>query len=60
MSFDWDRTRPNFFRRYKWAFRAEYDAFESPVVAPPELHEFIRICGYLLMVRYLRLAVSKA
>ncbi|KAF8172074.1 Mak10 subunit, NatC N-terminal acetyltransferase-domain-containing protein [Pholiota molesta] len=31
------------------AFRAEYDAFESPVVAPPELHEFIRICGYLLM-----------
>ncbi|KAF8959765.1 Mak10 subunit, NatC N-terminal acetyltransferase-domain-containing protein [Flammula alnicola] len=48
MSFDWDRTRPNFFRRYKWAFRAEYDAYEAPVIAPPELHEFIRTCGEIL------------
>ncbi|KAF9480902.1 hypothetical protein BDN70DRAFT_877091 [Pholiota conissans] len=48
ISFDWDRTRPNFFRRYKWAFRAEYDAYESPVICPPELHEFIRICGEIL------------
>ncbi|KDR82005.1 hypothetical protein GALMADRAFT_221894 [Galerina marginata CBS 339.88] len=53
MSFDWTRIRPNFFRRYKWAFRAEYDIFESPVVAQPELHEFIRACGEILQFRQL-------
>ncbi|KAF8162736.1 Mak10 subunit, NatC N-terminal acetyltransferase-domain-containing protein [Crassisporium funariophilum] len=45
MSFDWDRMRPNFYRRYKWAFRSEYDDFESSVVAQPELHQFVAICG---------------
>jgi len=50
MSFDWARTRPNFYRRYKWAFRAEYDNFENPVVAQPELHTFIHLCGSILKV----------
>ncbi|KAJ3500829.1 hypothetical protein NLJ89_g9616 [Agrocybe chaxingu] len=45
MSSDWDRMRPNFYRRYKWAFRAEYDASDVPVVAQPELHMFIRTCA---------------
>ena len=51
MTFDWDETRPNFFRRYKWAFRAEYDLFEAPDVATPEMHGFIRACGGLIRVR---------
>jgi len=50
MSFDWSGTRPNFYRRYKWAFRAEYDSSEIPVVAQPELHLFIRECGEILEV----------
>lgn len=45
MSFDWARIRPNFHRRYKWAFRAEYDESETPVVAQPELYRFIQACG---------------
>lgn len=53
MTFDWDETRPNFFRRYKWAFRAEYDLFEAPDVATPEMYRFIRACGGLIRVRCL-------
>ncbi|KJA19072.1 hypothetical protein HYPSUDRAFT_144144 [Hypholoma sublateritium FD-334 SS-4] len=48
MTFDWDETRSNFFRRYKWAFRAEYDLFEAPDVVTPEMHRFIRACGGLI------------
>ena len=44
-SFDWARIPPNFFRRYKWAFRSCYDDLETPVVAPPELYRFIKACG---------------
>ena len=39
------RIRPNFDRRYKWAFRSHYDDFETPVVAPPELWRFFKACG---------------
>ena len=44
-SFDWARIRPNFYRRYKWAFRSCYDDLETPVVAPPELYRFMKACG---------------
>ncbi|PPQ78350.1 hypothetical protein CVT25_011633 [Psilocybe cyanescens] len=47
-SFDWTRMRPNFFRRYKWAFIAEYEIFESIPIAQPELHEFIQVCTKIL------------
>jgi hypothetical protein len=41
--------RPKFFRRYKWAFKAEYDQpSRMPVAAQPELHLFIRTCGEML------------
>lgn len=49
-SFDWVRIRPNFYRRYKWAFRSCYDDSETPVVAPPELYRFINACGESLKV----------
>ncbi|KAH9483568.1 N-alpha-acetyltransferase 35, NatC auxiliary subunit [Psilocybe cubensis] len=47
-SFDWTRTKPTFFRRYKWAFKLEYEVFSSVPVAQPELHEFIRTCAHIL------------
>jgi len=50
MPFDSAHTYPNFFRRYKWAFRAEYDNFENPVIAQPELHKFIHLCGVISKV----------
>ena len=49
-SFDWARIRPNFYRRYKWAFKSCYEDSETPVVAPPELHRFIKACGESLEV----------
>ena len=52
MSFDSARTYPNFFRRYKWAFRAEYDNFENPAIAHPELHKFIHMCAVILKVNH--------
>lgn len=50
MSFDWARIRPNFYRRYKWAFRTDYGDSEIPVVAQPELYRFINACGESLKV----------
>jgi len=50
MSLEWDRIKPDFYRRYKWAFREEYDAYETPVVAQPELSAFIRTSAELLQV----------
>ncbi|KAF8801418.1 hypothetical protein BYT27DRAFT_7198198 [Phlegmacium glaucopus] len=45
MSFDWVQMRPNFYRRYKWAFKTDYDNSETPVVAQPELYRFMKACG---------------
>ena len=50
LSFDWAQIRPNFYRRYKWAFRSCYDDSETAVVAPPELYRFIKACGESLKV----------
>jgi len=41
-SFDWARIRPNFYRRYKWAFRPDYDDSQTPVIAQPELYRFMK------------------
>ncbi|SRR6266545_612821 len=52
VSFDWERSRPNFFRRYKWAFKEEPERpFQLPVVAQPESHQFIKDCGEILSHR---------
>ena len=51
MSFEWERMRPNFYRRYKWAFRPEYENINAPVVAQPALHEFMQACADILEVR---------
>lgn len=48
MSFEWERMRPNFYRRYKWAFRPEYENINAPVVAQPALHEFMQACAEIL------------
>lgn len=50
LSFNWNRTRPNFFRRYKWAFKPEYEKFETEPVAHPDLVEFMRACLDVLKV----------
>jgi N-alpha-acetyltransferase 35, NatC auxiliary subunit len=50
MSFAWQRMRFNFCRRYKWAFRSEYDDIETPVIAPPEFHRFMPACTETLKV----------
>ncbi|KAF8638818.1 hypothetical protein AX17_001876 [Amanita inopinata Kibby_2008] len=44
MSCEWDRMRPNHYRRYKWAFRPEYDGIKTIPVASPNLYEFIHAC----------------
>ncbi|KAF5318081.1 hypothetical protein D9619_012186 [Psilocybe cf. subviscida] len=48
MSFDWQTLRPNFYRRYKWAFRDDFDNFETPLVLEPSLARFVRVCGEAL------------
>lgn len=50
MSFDWQTLRPNFYRRYKWAFRDDFDNFETPLVLEPSLARFVRVCGEALKV----------
>jgi len=52
MSFAWQRMRFNFCRRYKWAFRSEYDDIETPVIAPPEFHRFMPACTETLKDEY--------
>ena len=51
-SFDWARIRPgpNFYRRYKWAFKSCYDDSETPVVALPEFYRFEKVCDDSLKV----------
>ncbi|EAU81853.1 hypothetical protein CC1G_06064 [Coprinopsis cinerea okayama7 len=41
---DWDALRPNFFKRYKWAFRPDYDITTSHPVAHPEMEDFMVFC----------------
>ncbi|KAF9557743.1 Mak10-domain-containing protein [Agrocybe pediades] len=48
MSLDWERVKLDFFRRYKWAFREEYDDYPTPVVAQPDLSKFLRTCAQIL------------
>lgn len=40
----WDATRPNFYRRYKWAYKTEYDGIKAVPIASPNFRKFIRIC----------------
>ena len=60
MSCDWDATRPNFYRRYKWAYKAEYDGIKAVPIASPNFRKFIHICEdiaqdevHLTLVTYL-------
>ncbi|KAF5387015.1 hypothetical protein D9615_002044 [Tricholomella constricta] len=48
LTFDRDRMRPAFFRRYKWAFRPEYDTVKTPTVGHPELHRLKNACADVL------------
>ncbi|KAF9009616.1 Mak10 subunit, NatC N-terminal acetyltransferase-domain-containing protein [Cyathus striatus] len=48
ISFDWNRIRPNFYKRYKWAFRPEYDNINALPVAHPELSSYMRACSGVL------------
>ncbi|KAF8061759.1 Mak10 subunit, NatC N-terminal acetyltransferase-domain-containing protein [Lyophyllum atratum] len=48
LSFDWNRMRPAFFRRYKWAFRPEYDDITTPTVGHPELYRIMPVCTDVL------------
>ena len=49
-SVDWARIPPNFYRRYKWAFKSCYDDSETPVVALPEFYRFTKARGDYLKV----------
>jgi len=48
LTFDWNRMRPAFLRRYKWAFRPEYDEIKTPTVAHPELSRLMPVCADIL------------
>ncbi|KAF9460883.1 Mak10 subunit, NatC N-terminal acetyltransferase-domain-containing protein [Collybia nuda] len=60
ISFSWDRLRPSFFRRYKWAFRPEYDRIRIPVVASPSLSHLLPACNSLLEEEFFSPADSVA
>ncbi|KAF5349588.1 hypothetical protein D9756_008923 [Leucocoprinus leucothites] len=47
-SFNWNRARPNFFRRYKWAFKPDYERFDTVPVGHPDLVQFMRACSNTL------------
>ncbi len=43
MSCDWDAMRPNHYRRYKWAYKPEYDGIKAVPIASPNFYKFVRI-----------------
>jgi hypothetical protein len=50
LTLDWERIRLNFLRRYKWAFRPEYDRIESAPPASPDYPKFLPACAEMLKV----------
>ena len=50
ITFKLNRMRPTFYRRYKWAFRPEYDNIDTPVVGHPKLHGLMQACSEALQV----------
>ncbi|KAK2460682.1 hypothetical protein APHAL10511_007152 [Amanita phalloides] len=44
MSCDWNAMRPNHYKRYKWAYKPEYDGIKAFPVASPNFHRFIHVC----------------
>ena len=48
--------RLNFQRRYKWAFRPEYNDIKTPVIAPPQFSDFMPACKELLNVNVYKLS----
>ena len=44
MSRNWDGMHPNFYRRYKWAYKPEYDGIKALPVASPNFYKFIHTC----------------
>lgn len=50
ITFDWNRMRPTFYRRYKWAFLPDYDNIRTPVVGHPELYRLVTVCSDVLQV----------
>jgi hypothetical protein len=44
-----DSERPNFIRRYKWAFKPDYaTSFELSPVAQPDMQQYLRECDEVL------------
>ncbi|KAK0458604.1 Mak10 subunit, NatC N-terminal acetyltransferase-domain-containing protein [Desarmillaria tabescens] len=41
LPFDWKRMKPNFLRRYKWAWLPQYEDVCVPPVGHPELYKFL-------------------
>lgn len=41
LPFDWQRMKPNFLRRYKWAWRRQYEDVCVRPVGHPELYKFL-------------------
>ncbi|KAI6095255.1 hypothetical protein EV401DRAFT_2047866 [Pisolithus croceorrhizus] len=48
MGSSWERLRPNFLRRYKWAFMHEYEDFDVPPVGHPNFLAFTTSCSVIL------------
>jgi hypothetical protein len=56
MSCDWDAMRPTFYRRYKWAYKPEYNRVEAFQVPLPSLYQFIQVCNEVVSME-VRLAL---
>jgi hypothetical protein len=54
LTHSWQRTHLNFVRRYKWAFRPEYNDTKSAPVASPEYFKFVSACSEKLNVNAFR------
>ncbi|RDB19321.1 N-alpha-acetyltransferase 35, NatC auxiliary subunit [Hypsizygus marmoreus] len=48
ISFDWSRLRPTFYRRYKWAFRPEYEDIETQPIGHPDICRLMPTCADVL------------
>jgi hypothetical protein len=50
--------RLNFYRRYKWAFRPEYDEIEAIDVGAPKYSDFLPTCSEMVKVDFKSLKSS--
>jgi hypothetical protein len=49
---DWEETQYAFYRRWKWAYRPDYERIRAAPVAHPDLYEFIQSMDVRFIICY--------